>query len=58
MPIGGQSPHWLAMLQAAKLRRTMIDAESRRQERRIAHSAPGSIKVKPARRAKIVEEQS
>lgn len=48
----------LCALQAAKLRRTMVDAQSRRTERRIAHSKPGSVKIKPARRAKVVEEQA
>ena len=42
---------------AAKLRRTMQDAERRRTQNRIAHSAPGSVKVKPTRRKKVVEEQ-
>lgn len=42
---------------AGKLRRTMQDAERRRTQNRIAHSAPGSVKVKPARRKKVVEEQ-
>ena len=42
--------------QAAKLRRTMTEAEDRKQKRRIAHSKPGSIVVKPARKKKIVAE--
>lgn len=45
------------IFRAAKLRRTMVDAERRRTSNRIAHSAPGSVKVKPARKKKIVEEQ-
>ena len=44
-------------VQAGKLRRTMIDADTRKQKRRIAHSAPGSVTVKPARKKKIVGEQ-
>lgn len=42
---------------AAKLRRSMVDSERRKTANRIAHSAPGSVKVKPARKKKIVEEQ-
>jgi hypothetical protein len=42
--------------QAAKLRRTIIDNDKRKLDRRIAHSAPGSIKVKPERKKKIVTE--
>jgi hypothetical protein len=42
--------------QAGKLRRTIIDNDKRKLERRIAHSAPGSIKVKPERKKKIVTE--
>ena len=42
--------------QAAKLRREMTDAEDRKEKRRIAHSKPGSVVVKPARRKKIVAE--
>lgn len=34
----------------------MTDAEDRKQKRRIAHSKPGSVVVKPARRKKIVAE--
>ncbi|KAL4451264.1 hypothetical protein ABPG77_009336 [Micractinium sp. CCAP 211/92] len=41
---------------AAKLRRTQIDSERRKTQHRIAHSAPGSVKVKPARKKKIVAE--
>ncbi|KAK9798589.1 hypothetical protein WJX73_005000 [Symbiochloris irregularis] len=45
------------LYKAARLRRTMIDADRRRQDRRIAHSAPGSVKIQPARKARIIEEQ-
>lgn len=44
-------------LQAAKLRRTIIDADARKLKRRISHSAPGSVVVKPARKKKIIAEQ-
>ena len=44
-------------LQAEKLRRTIIDADARRLKRKIAHSAPGSVEVKPARKKKIIVEQ-
>jgi hypothetical protein len=42
--------------QAAKLRRTIIDNDKRKLDRRIAHSAPGSIKIKPERKKKIITE--
>lgn len=41
---------------AAKLRRAQIDAEAKKTRRRVAHSAPGSVVVKPERRKKIVAE--
>ncbi|EFN52020.1 hypothetical protein CHLNCDRAFT_139585 [Chlorella variabilis] len=41
---------------AAKLRRVQQDSERRKTQHRIAHSAPGSVKVKPARRKKVVAE--
>jgi WD repeat and SOF domain-containing protein 1 len=43
-------------LQAAKLRREMTEAEDRKQKRRIAHSKPGTIITKPARKKKIIAE--
>lgn len=46
---------WL-LLQTAKLRREMTEAEDRKQKRRIAHSKPGSVIIKPARKKKIVAE--
>lgn len=41
---------------AAKLRRVQQDSERRKTQHRIAHSAPGSVKLKPARKKKIVAE--
>ena len=41
---------------AAKARRSQIDAEARKTRRRVQHSAPGSVVVKPERRKKIVAE--
>jgi DDB1- and CUL4-associated factor 13 len=41
---------------AAKARRAQIDAEARKTRRRVQHSAPGSVVVKPERRKKIVAE--
>lgn len=41
---------------AAKLRRTMTEADNKKQHNRIAHSAPGSVKVKSARKKKVVAE--
>jgi DDB1- and CUL4-associated factor 13 len=43
-------------LQAAQTRRIQKDSEKRKERNRVAHSAPGSIKVKPARRKKVVAE--
>lgn len=45
-----------ALYKATKVRKTMEDAERRRVKNRIAHSAPGSVTVKPARKKKIVAE--
>ena len=44
------------MVQATKLRRTMVDADARKLKRRIAHSAPGSVTIKPARAKRVVAE--
>lgn len=44
------------LLQAAKLRRTMTEAGNKKQSNRIAHSAPGSVKLKSARKKKVVSE--
>ncbi|XP_057972238.1 uncharacterized protein LOC131160495 [Malania oleifera] len=41
---------------AAALRRTMIEAQRRKEQRRKAHSAPGSISTVPLRRRRIIEE--
>ncbi|KAJ0112782.1 hypothetical protein Patl1_02324 [Pistacia atlantica] len=41
---------------AAALRRTMIEAERRKAERRKAHSAPGSIVTEPLRKKRIIKE--
>ncbi|XP_042441883.1 DDB1- and CUL4-associated factor 13 [Zingiber officinale] len=41
---------------AAALRRTMIEAENKKDERRRAHSAPGSIPVQPFRKRRIIKE--
>jgi WD repeat and SOF domain-containing protein 1 len=45
-----------SIYKAKKLRRTMEDAEQRRQRNKIQHSAPGSVDVKPARKKKIIRE--
>lgn len=45
-----------ALYKATKLKRTMEGAERRRLQNRIAHSAPGSVQLKPARQKKIVAE--
>ncbi len=41
---------------AAKLRRVQQDSERRKTAHRIAHSAPGAVKLKPARKKKVVAE--
>ena len=45
-----------SLYKATKLRKTMEDSQRRKLKNRIAHSAPGSVKVKPARQKKIVAE--
>ena len=47
---------YTVLIQAAKLRRTMTEAGNKKQSNRIAHSAPGSVKVKSARTKKVVAE--
>lgn len=44
------------VLQVNKARRIIKNADKRKERNRIAHSAPGSIKVKAARKKKIVAE--
>ncbi|XP_022746698.1 DDB1- and CUL4-associated factor 13-like isoform X2 [Durio zibethinus] len=41
---------------AANLRRTMIEAERRKEQRRKAHSAPGSIVTESIRKRRIIKE--
>lgn len=41
---------------AAKLRRTVYDAERKREDRKRAHSAPGAVPHPPARKKRIVAE--
>ncbi|RLN24344.1 DDB1- and CUL4-associated factor 13 [Panicum miliaceum] len=41
---------------AANLRRTMIEAENRKEERRRKHSSPGSMSVQPFRKRRIIKE--
>ncbi|CAL9038811.1 unnamed protein product [Musa banksii] len=41
---------------AAALRRTMIEAENKRDQKRRAHSAPGSMPVQPFRKRRIIKE--
>lgn len=45
-----------AIYKAGKTRRHVQDADKRKLERRIAHSKPGSITVKPDRKKKIIAE--
>ncbi|KAG2484960.1 hypothetical protein HYH03_016258 [Edaphochlamys debaryana] len=45
-----------AIYKAAKTRRAVTDSDKRKLQRRIEHSAPGSIVVKPDRKRKIVAQ--
>ena len=45
-----------AIHKAAKLRRAVTDADRRKLENRIKHSAPGAVAVKPERKKKIIGE--
>jgi WD repeat and SOF domain-containing protein 1 len=45
-----------AIHKASKLRRAQEDSERRRAANRAAHSAPGAVPLKPARRKKVVAE--
>ncbi|KAB1200681.1 DDB1- and CUL4-associated factor 13 [Morella rubra] len=46
----------LPIYKAAALRRTMTDAARKKEERRKAHSAPGSISTRSLRKRKIITE--
>ncbi|KAK4577647.1 hypothetical protein RGQ29_027954 [Quercus rubra] len=46
----------LPIYKAAALRRTMTEAARKKEEKRKAHSAPGSISTKPLRKRRIVRE--
>ncbi|KAK6919116.1 Sof1-like protein [Dillenia turbinata] len=41
---------------AAALRRTMTEAERRKEERRKAHSEPGTVQTEPLRKRRIIKE--
>ena len=41
---------------ASKTRRIMEESERRRLQNRVKHSTPGAVKVKPARKKKLVAE--
>lgn len=43
-------------VQAQKTRRIQKDSEKRKERNRVAHSAPGAVKVKPARKKKVVAQ--
>ena len=43
-----------SIYKTGQLRRDVTEAERRKEQNRIKHSAPGSIKIKPARKKKIV----
>jgi hypothetical protein len=44
----------LCFLQAARTRRNIIESDNKKLQRRIEHSKPGSIVVKPDRKKKII----
>ncbi|XP_075671965.1 uncharacterized protein LOC142641414 [Castanea sativa] len=46
----------LPIYKAAALRRTMTESARKKEEKRKAHSAPGSISTKPLRKRRIVKE--
>ncbi|KAF6252435.1 WD40-repeat-containing domain protein [Scenedesmus sp. NREL 46B-D3] len=46
----------VAIHKASKMRRIVQDSDKRKLQRRIQHSAPGSITVKPERKKKVVAE--
>jgi WD repeat and SOF domain-containing protein 1 len=41
---------------AGKIRRAIIEAESRKEKKRQAHSAPGSRPVQPFRKRRLIKE--
>lgn len=43
-------------MQAQQTRRIQKDSEKRKEKNRIAHSAPGTVKVKAARKKKVVAQ--
>lgn len=43
-------------MQVQKTRRIQKDSEKRKERNRVAHSAPGTVKVKAARKKKIVAQ--
>ncbi|KAF5842529.1 DDB1 and CUL4-associated factor [Dunaliella salina] len=45
-----------AIYKTAKVRRTMEESANRKLKNRVAHSAPGSVKVKATRKKKLVAE--
>ncbi|GIL86731.1 hypothetical protein Vretifemale_14980 [Volvox reticuliferus] len=45
-----------AIYKAAKMRRTVVESDKRKLQRRIEHSAPGSIVVQTERKKKILAQ--
>ena len=43
-------------VQASRVRRIQKDSEARKHRNRVAHSAPGTVKVATARKKKIVAQ--
>jgi hypothetical protein len=46
----------IVIVQAAQTRRVQNESEKRKERNRISHSAPGTVKVKAARKKKIVAQ--
>jgi len=44
------------IFKASALMRVMADAKKRKEDKRKAHSAPGSITTQPLRRRRIIKE--
>ena len=45
-----------SVVQASRTRRIQKDSEARKHRNRVAHSAPGTVKVAAARKKKIVAQ--
>lgn len=55
--LAAETPPRPLVCQATKVRRIQVESDKRKTNNRIKHSAPGAVKVKPARKKKVVTEQ-